>query len=124
MPLAETLRRLRRLSGKTLRQVERECGISNAYLSQLEGGTPANPAPNPSPQKLHKLAECYGVPYELLMEEAGYLEPQPEDAPHGRKRLGAVEAALLSAKLTREEQERVVDFIEFLRSQGRRKRQT
>jgi transcriptional regulator with XRE-family HTH domain len=42
--------------------------VSNAYLSQLEHGKIKRPSPN----VLHSLAEVYAVPYEALMEKAGY----------------------------------------------------
>ena len=111
--LAETLRTLRVMSGSSLRQVEKNTGISNAYLSQLETGATVKP----SPQVLHSLADYYGVPYESLMEAAGYLRP-PTDS-NSKPRLGAIEVALMSAKLDEDEQQRVVQFIEFLRSQRR-----
>jgi HTH-type transcriptional regulator, competence development regulator len=118
-PLAAVLRRIRGISGASLREVERKTGISNAYLSQLESGA----ASRPSPEILHKLAEFYGVPYESLMEAAGYLQPASDrSSPAGRrrKRLGAMQAALMSAQLTEEEQTRVAEFIEFLRSRRER----
>jgi HTH-type transcriptional regulator, competence development regulator len=111
--LATVLRQIRGVSGASLREVERKTGISNAYLSQLESGA----ATRPSPQVLHKLATFYSVPYESLMEAAGYLEPaRDRGGPLGRqrKRLGTLQAALMSAKLTDEEQARVAEFIEFL----------
>jgi transcriptional regulator with XRE-family HTH domain len=117
LKLGETLRTLRVISGSSLRHVEKETGVSNAYLSQLETGATLNP----SPQVLHKLAEYYGVPYESLMEAAGYLRP-PAAESASRKRLGAIGVALMSAKLNEEEQVRVVEFIEFLRSQRRQRK--
>ena len=53
MGLAEELQRVRKVKNASLREVERATGISNAYLSQLEGGD----ATNPSPHILQKLAE-------------------------------------------------------------------
>ena len=55
----------------SLREVEEATGkeISNAYLSQLENGKISKP----SPSILHSLAGVYSVPYEKLMERAGYL---------------------------------------------------
>src|SRR5450756_1225061 len=73
--LAKVLRELREMKvvdggkGVSLRDVEKKTGIKNAYLSLLEHGDIATPAP----QRLHKLAEYYGVPYEKLMEAAGYM---------------------------------------------------
>jgi transcriptional regulator with XRE-family HTH domain len=113
--LSETLRTLRVMSGSSLRQVEKKTGVSNAYLSQLETGATVNP----SPQVLHSLADYYGVPYESLMEAAGYLRPSPDSS---KQRLGGIEVALMSAKLDDEEQQRVVHFIEFMRSQRRQRK--
>jgi transcriptional regulator with XRE-family HTH domain len=110
--LDEMLRTLRRISGAKLREVEKKTGVSNAYLSQLETGT----TKNPSPQVLHALASFYEIPYESLMEAAGYLKPATDA---DKRRIGAAEAALMSAKLSPDEEARVVQFIEFLRSQRR-----
>lgn len=111
--LSDILRRLRKLKAQTLREVETATKISNAYLSQLENGTTTNP----SPHVLHKLADHYGVPYESLMEAAGYLKPTTGQK---HERLGAVEAALMSLQLTPEEQEKVTEFVAFLRSQRKK----
>jgi HTH-type transcriptional regulator, competence development regulator len=67
--LAAELQRLRKARGFTLRVVETETGISNAYLSQLETGK----AESPSPPMLKKLADLYAASYEALMQAAGYL---------------------------------------------------
>jgi HTH-type transcriptional regulator, competence development regulator len=112
--LGEALRRIRLVAGRTLRDIETSTGVSNAYLSQLENGT----TKNPSPQVLYKLSAAYGVPYESLMELAGHLRPSPNAA---SQRMGALQAALMSAHLTPEEEARVAEFIGFLRSQRRRK---
>ncbi|MGC4073996.1 MAG: helix-turn-helix transcriptional regulator [Nibricoccus sp.] len=55
----------------SLRQVEEmsDNQVSNAYLSQLENGKIVKP----SVHILHTLASAYNVPYEKLMERAGYL---------------------------------------------------
>ena len=63
----KTARELRNLS---LREVEEATGISNAYLSQLEN----DKIKKPSPHFLHKLANLYGIGYELLMASAGYVQ--------------------------------------------------
>lgn len=67
--LGAELHRLRKARGLTLRFVEKETGVSNAYLSQLETAK----AENPSPPMLKKLAHLYGTSYEALMQAAGYL---------------------------------------------------
>src|SRR3989442_15867452 len=103
--LAQELARIRRLRGISLRRVEKETGISNAYLSQLENGK----AENPSPHVLLQLAEYYDVPYESLMKAAGHLQSQKTtDQPH--KNVSGVQAALMSTPLDDEEQEKVAEF--------------
>jgi transcriptional regulator with XRE-family HTH domain len=66
--LGALLRKTRTAAGLTLRAVETQTSISNAYLSQLETGK----AENPSPALLRKLAELYKVRYETLLTAAGY----------------------------------------------------
>src|ERR1043166_9811260 len=70
--LGNYLRAGREGKGLTLRAVEEATGISNAYLSQVEGGK----IKNPSPVDLRKLCELYDLEYALAMEYAGY--PLPE----------------------------------------------
>ena len=99
---------LRTAKGLSLREVEEATGkaVSNAYLSQLENGKIKKPSPN----VLHSLAEVYVVPYEALMEKAGYLLP-PEDGGGRRRRL----AAFAIDDLTAEEEEELLKYLAFLR---------
>lgn len=71
--IAETLLDGRHAKGWSLRQAEKESGVSNGYISQVEKGTV-----RPSPAVLQKLAAAYDVPYRLLMERAGYIRPANE----------------------------------------------
>src|SRR5512145_3443690 len=82
--LGSLLADLRVAKGLSLRQVEEatDRAVSNAYLSQLEKGKIRKPSPN----VLHSLAAVYAVPYEALMEKAGYLLPSDSGDGH-RKRL-------------------------------------
>ncbi len=68
------MRTLRKEKGLTLKQVEKEAKVSNAYLSQIERGL-RNP---PHPDILRRLAEVYDVTHQELLIEAGYLE-NPEE---------------------------------------------
>lgn len=99
---------LRTAKGLSLREVEAATGraVSNAYLSQLENGK----IKKPSPSVLHSLAEVYVVPYETLMEKAGYLMPS-ESGGGKRKRL----AAFAIDDLTAEEEEELLKYLAFLR---------
>ena len=96
----------------SLRQVEEATGkaVSNAYLSQLENGKIKKPSPN----VLHSLAEVYAVPYEALMEKAGYLMPSKDKATGRRKRL----TAFAIDDLTAEEEEELLKYLAFLRSRS------
>jgi transcriptional regulator with XRE-family HTH domain len=107
--LSALLADLRRAKGLSLREVEEatDKAVSNAYLSQLENGKIKKPSPN----VLHSLAEVYAVPYEALMEKAGYLLPS-ENGGGRRKRL----AAFAIDDLTAEEEEELLKYLAFLRS--------
>jgi transcriptional regulator with XRE-family HTH domain len=100
---------LRKAKGLSLREVQEATGgaVSNAYLSQLE----RQKIKKPSPNVLHSLAQVYGVPYETLMEKAGYLLPD-EDGRVGRRRRLAVFAI---DDLTAEEEEELLKYLAFLR---------
>ncbi len=100
---------LRAARGLSLREVEEATGkaVSNAYLSQLEHGKIKKPSPN----VLHSLAEVYAVPYEALMEKAGYLLPA-QGGGGRRARL----AAFAIDDLTAEEEEELLKYLAFLRS--------
>jgi transcriptional regulator with XRE-family HTH domain len=109
--LGTVLADLRTAKGFSLREVEEATGkaVSNAYLSQLENGKIQKPSPN----VLHSLAEVYVVPYEALMEKAGYLLPSEEGGGR-RRRL----AAFAIDDLTAEEEEDLLKYLAFLRSRG------
>ena len=64
------LRALRRGRGLSLKQVEREAGVSNAYLSQIERGLRRPPHPD----ILKRLAKVYEVFVNDLLIAAGYVE--------------------------------------------------
>jgi transcriptional regulator with XRE-family HTH domain len=109
--LGALLADLRTAKGLSLREVEEATGkaVSNAYLSQLENGK----IRKPSPHVLHSLAEVYGVPYEALMEKAGYLLPSGNGR-GSRKRI----AAFAIDDLTAEEEEQLLGYLAFLRSRA------
>jgi transcriptional regulator with XRE-family HTH domain len=110
--LGAVLADLRAAKGLSLRDVEEATGkaVSNAYLSQLENGKIQKPSPN----VLHSLSEIYAVPYETLMEKAGYLLPSAESGGR-RKRL----AVFAIDDLTAEEEEELLKYLAFLRSRRR-----
>ena len=100
---------LRKAKGLSLREVEEATGhaVSNAYLSQLENGKIGKPSPN----VLYDLSEVYGVPYDALMEKAGYLLPSDKGSGR-RKQL----AAFAINDLAAEEEEELLKYLAFLRS--------
>ena len=111
--LGVVLADLRKAKGFSLREVQEATNgaVSNAYLSQLEHQKIKKPSPN----VLRSLAEVYGVPYETLMEKAGYLMPDT-DAQDGRRRRLAVFAI---DDLTAEEEEELLKYLAFLRFRNR-----
>ncbi|HJT29531.1 MAG TPA: helix-turn-helix transcriptional regulator [Pyrinomonadaceae bacterium] len=108
LTLGEFLRKARNKAGLSLRDVEEETNVSNAYLSQLE----SEKIKQPSPVVLHKLSKLYGVAYAGIMELAGYPVPKPLA---GNSMLHA-----RVGRLTEDEEDAVVDFVELLRSRRRR----
>ena len=63
-PIGELLRNLR--GERTLREVEREAGIPNSYLSNVESG-----GKRPGLKTLARLADYYDVPLDELLQVAG-----------------------------------------------------
>jgi HTH-type transcriptional regulator, competence development regulator len=108
--LGSLLADLRVAKGLSLRQVEEatERNVSNAYLSQLEKGKIRKPSPN----VLNSLAFVYAVPYEVLMEKAGYPLPAEGESGARRRRLRAFSID----DLTAEEEEELLKYLAFLRS--------
>ena len=109
--LGKVLGLVRDEKGLSLRKVEKDTGISNAYLSQLERGI----ATNPSPSVLHKLAKCYDYPYSKLMELAGYIKAEEkgkQDDP-----LKEAQIALMSSGLDQEQVKKVMEYVGFIKSQ-------
>lgn len=114
--LGEYLRNLRSARKMSLRDVEEGSGVSNAYLSQLEQGK----ITKPSPHFLHKLAGCYLVPYETLMEKAGYInkeEAGPQKVSNQRK--GQLAPSSLGT-LSRAEEEELLSYLAYIRSKQKR----
>ncbi len=68
--LGEHLRARRTEMKLSLRQVERDSGINSGYLSQLE----RNEIAKPTPSVLQKVAKAYGIPFQIVMRWAGYVE--------------------------------------------------
>ena len=110
--LGDLLAELRAAKRLSLRQVEEatDRAVSNAYLSQLEMGR----IQRPSPTVFQRLAPVYAVPYETLMEKAGYLPPSEIDGAARRPRL----SAFAIDDLTVEEEEQLLKYLAFIRSRN------
>ena len=107
--LGNMLRNARTSAKLTLREVESRIGVSNAYVSQIEGAKVKQPAP----QILHKLCELYGADYVDALEFAGYPVPNSRRAPA---------TARFAARLgptTRDEQAALLDYLDFIRTRRR-----
>ena len=120
--LGITLHNLRKQKGISLRKVEKDTGISNAYLSQLERSV----AKRPSPEKLRILAEYLSVPYIDLLKCAGYWHSQTTDGASelisGRSEAKENISVLVSSitELTEDEESLVLHYIEFLKERRKR----
>lgn len=112
--LGSFLRRAREATGLTLRAEEKETGISNPYLSQIEGDKIKQPSPN----LLHKLCQLYRVPYMTAMGSAGYPTAQMsnvDDRAAGRSRL-----AHWIRAVARAEEDALVEYLAVLRSRRKK----
>ena len=107
--LGAALKVARELKKLSLRDVEQACGMSNAYLSQVEN----DKARKPSPFFLHKLSKLYSIDYETLMTAAGYLDRTPRE---GQPKTLAGAALFGQEKLTAEEEEELARYLAYLRT--------
>lgn len=113
-PLGSYLWDTRNALGMSLREAEDASGVSNAYINQIETGR----IKSPSPAILQKIATGYKAPYQHLMELAGHLKVTTGSE---TKRRGALPTSTLAdVELTREEEEKVREYIAFLKMKNRR----
>ena len=108
--LGDFLMSLRLRDGRTLREVEdlTEKKVSNAYLSQIEKGKILKPSPN----ILFALAEVYSVPYDELMELAGYISARGAREAKVENRV----ATNALGSLNKDEEQQLLSYLGFLRS--------
>lgn len=117
------LRELRAKNDATLRDVEDAVNVSNAYLSQLENGKIAKP----SPHILYSLATFYRVPYEGLMERAGYVRRNLEQSMPIQQsgKPGAKQSARLPASsfedISQDEEVELLEYLNFIRSRANKR---
>lgn len=103
------LRMLRRRKGLSLDQLSKRAGIDRAELLAIEW----NNGYRPTPLTLHKLGEFYGIPQRKLAALAGAVR---DDAVSERASRFAAQSESF-AKLTREEQVVVDEFVKFLKAE-------
>jgi transcriptional regulator with XRE-family HTH domain len=111
--LGAELARLRKLKGWSLRDVEEKTKkkVSNSYLYQLESDNVKQPSPN----ILYVLANVYDASYGDLMRLAGFVVPNTNRRDHQNS------VAFNAMGLTEDEENEVLDFVEFLRSKKKKK---
>ena len=112
--LGQYLRDARTALGLSLRDVEEATGheVSNAYVSQLETGK----VKKPSPHVLYALSLALSVPYDELMQRAGYIVPhhdRADGAKHGRTATFSIE------NLSADEEEALREHLAYIRWRGR-----
>lgn len=102
---------LRRSRGLTIDQLAEKTKIDRDELMALE----RNPAYRPSPLTLHRLSEFFEVPDRKLAVLAGAIREVPDDLRQQAARFAAQSDSF--AKLTKEEQRLLDEFVGFLRSE-------
>jgi len=107
--LGDILKHARQHQGLSLRQVEQRTGVSNAHLSQIERGA----IRRPDPAILMKLAELYGLNYELVAEWSGYLDTEGSQSSRGLAGM----ALRLFVELDPVAQSQALEYMEKLRNQ-------
>ena len=109
----KSLKQFREVCMLTLRQVEEITGISNAYLSQLESGKIKKPSVN----VIYKLSQLYKVDIDELLHLAGFVT----DYQH--KHWKVFTAELSAMQITRHEEQKLIEYLQFLRSPSQRIKQ-
>ncbi len=102
---------LRRSRGLSIDQLAEKTRIDREELFALE----RNPAYRPSPLTLHRLSEFFEVPDRKLAVLAGAIREVPDDLREHAARFAAQSDSF--AKLTKEEQRLLDEFVGFLRSE-------
>jgi len=111
--LAAYLKKRRAATKLSLRDVAERAGLDHGFLARVEGATYQDLGVD----TLRKIAQGYGVPFETLLIEAGYVEGEAPDVPelhtYLRTHMGLNEDAV----------KEVESFIEYARKKyGRRSR--
>ena len=107
--LGKILKEARELKRLSLRELEIQSGISNAYLSQLENDKIKKPSAN----TLYRLSELFNMNFDDLMVSAGIVEKKKDST------FQTANFAFSSAigDLTDDEREKIMEYLKFLRHQ-------
>jgi transcriptional regulator with XRE-family HTH domain len=104
MGVGEFIRRQRELGQMSVRQLADLCGVSNAYLSQIERGLRT-----PSSMILQSLAKGLRLSAETLYAQAGILDPKGDDDG------GVVRAIMEDPKLSSRQREILIEMYQSFR---------
>jgi transcriptional regulator with XRE-family HTH domain len=104
MGVGEFIRRQRELGQMSVRQLADLCGVSNAYLSQIERGLRT-----PSSMILQSLAKGLRLSAETLYAQAGILDPKGDDDG------GVVRAIMEDPKLSSRQREILIVMYQSFR---------
>jgi transcriptional regulator with XRE-family HTH domain len=116
--LGEYLKSGRENKNYSLRKVEALTSISNPYLSQME----SDKIKQPSPIMLHKLSELYELPYENVLKLAGYPVPGAGRGSESGETVRISQFASRIGAVTKQEEDSLFEYLEFLRSRGKKVR--
>lgn len=104
--LAKIIIELRKKKGYSQRKLAMISGVSNSTISRIESATS-----DADPETLKKLAPYLEIPYETLMQAAGYIDiGVNENSVNENKEISEVDKFLL--KLKEEMQKQGLDFDE------------
>ncbi|MEZ2737245.1 helix-turn-helix domain-containing protein [Aneurinibacillus aneurinilyticus] len=105
------LRNLRNKKDMTVNQLAMYSGVSAAAISRIENGKRGVP----KPETIRKIAEALKVPYEELMEAAGYLPEENQSSSQKQSLLNDPELNIAFYdgydELSPEEQEAVKEIV-------------
>jgi transcriptional regulator with XRE-family HTH domain len=104
MGIGEFIRRQRELGQMSVRQLADLCGVSNAYLSQIERGLRT-----PSSMILQSLAKGLRLSAETLYAQAGILDPK------GDGEGGVVRAIMEDPQLSSRQREILIEMYQSFR---------
>src|SRR5689334_6436820 len=103
--LGEYIRDQRRTAQISLRQLARQAGVSNPYLSQIERGLR-----KPSAEILQQIAKALRISAEALYVKAGILEEKPASA--------VTDAVLADPSLSERQKQVLLDVYQSFRGEN------